>query len=46
MKVRPATWAWVAAAIGLTAAVHGFDGPSGGSGGFVSTRSSARLHSS
>jgi hypothetical protein len=42
MTLRPATWAWLAVAIGLTAAVHVSDGPGGGPGGFVSTRSSAR----
>lgn len=42
MKVRPVTWAWVAVAVGLTAGVHGFEGPQDGGGGFVSTRSSAR----
>lgn len=42
MKVRAATWAWVVAATGLTAAVHVSSGPGDGGGGFVSTRSSAR----
>ncbi|MCR9164821.1 MAG: hypothetical protein ACE37F_15080 [Nannocystaceae bacterium] len=42
MKLRPATWAWLAAAVGLSAAVHGLEEPAGHGGGFVSTRSSAR----
>lgn len=42
MMLKPATWAWAAAALGLVALVHGTQPPQSGAGGFVSTRSSAR----
>lgn len=42
MKLRRATWVWIAAAAGLAAAVHAGGADEAGPGGFVSTRSSAR----
>lgn len=42
MKLRGTTWASLVVAGGLVVAVHGTDRPDDASGGFVSTRSSAR----
>jgi hypothetical protein len=42
MKLRPVTWAWLAAAALSVAYVHGTEVAEQGAGGFVSTRSSAR----